>query len=107
MNRKGLRLDQAPPLHLPLRFFLTAPLFGVGAGLLLAWKGAELLLTPWSFPTVGLVQLSTLGFLTTVMLGALDQGSRGLVGRTGRSDNRTVDTVAVTKGRHPRPEGRK
>lgn len=73
MNRKGLRLDQAPPLHLPLRFFLTAPVFGVGAGLLLAWKGADLLLTPWSFPTLALAHLITLGFLTMVMMGALYQ----------------------------------
>lgn len=80
MNRKGLRLDQAPPLHLPLRFFLTAPLFGVGAGLLLAWKGAELLLTPWSFPTLALVHLITLGFLTMVMMGALYQITPVLVG---------------------------
>ncbi len=80
MNRKGLRLDQAPPLHLPLRFFLTAPLFGVGAGLLLAWRGADLLLTPWSFPTLALVHLITLGFLTMVMMGALYQITPVLVG---------------------------
>lgn len=73
MNRKGLHLDQAPPLSLPLRFFLTAPLFAIAAGILLAWQGAEALRSPWAFQTVALTHLITLGFLTMVMAGALYQ----------------------------------
>ena len=78
--RTGLRLDQAPPLHLPLRFFLTGPLFGVAAGALLVFQGAGPLLSPWSFPALALVHLITLGFLTMVMAGALYQITPVLVG---------------------------
>ena len=33
--------EQTPPLSVPYRFFLTAPLFVVAAGLLLAWLGQD------------------------------------------------------------------
>ena len=46
---QGLSLDQAPPLSVPLRFFLTAPAFGVLGGLALALGGAEL----WAVPLAG------------------------------------------------------
>ena len=82
MDRKGLHLDQAPPLHLPLRFFLTAPLFGILAGLLLAWQGAELMSTPLAFNTVALTHLITLGFVSMVMTGALYQLVPVVVGST-------------------------
>jgi uncharacterized protein involved in response to NO len=29
MFNQGLSLDQAPPISVPFRFFLTAPIFGV------------------------------------------------------------------------------
>ncbi len=69
----GLRLDQAPPLHVPLRFFLTAPLFPVAAALLLAWYGPDALATRWSPVMLALTHLLTLGFVTLVMAGALMQ----------------------------------
>src|SRR5487761_2332052 len=34
-----LSFEQAPPISVPYRFFLTAPLFGAVAGLVLAWFG--------------------------------------------------------------------
>ena len=38
MNQMAsLSLDQAPPIGVPLRFFITAPLFAVAAALLLLW----------------------------------------------------------------------
>ena len=80
MFGKGLNLDQAPPLSLPLIFFLTAPLFGMAAGLLLLWRGADLLLTPLAIETVALVHLITLGVVTMVNLGALYQIVPVLVG---------------------------
>ncbi|MBI3992302.1 MAG: hypothetical protein HY342_03440 [Candidatus Lambdaproteobacteria bacterium] len=80
MRRQGLHLDQAPPLHLPLRFFLTAPLFAVAAGLVLLWRGSALLQTTWSPHTVALTHLLTLGFISMVMCGALYQIVPVLVG---------------------------
>jgi len=68
----GLSLEQAPPLEVPLRFFLSAPLFliaaGLGAALLPDWTAAPL--TP---ATLALTHLVTLGFLGMAMLGAMSQ----------------------------------
>jgi hypothetical protein len=69
----GLSLEQAPPLSIPLRFFLTAPLFGVAAGLLLVWQGEAALLSRWVPATLALTHLVTLGVLALVMCGALLQ----------------------------------
>ena len=80
MRRQGLHLDQAPPLHLPLRFFLTAPLFAVAAGLVLLWRGSAVLQIPWSPHTVAVTHLLTLGFISMVMCGALYQIVPVLVG---------------------------
>ena len=73
LNTANLSLDQAPPISIPFRFFLTAPLFGIAAALLLLFKGPELFLTRWSPFTLGLTHLVTLGFLAMVMCGALLQ----------------------------------
>ncbi len=69
----SLALDQAPPFSVPLRFFLTAPLFGAVAGLVLAHHGAEVLASRWSMPALMAVHLITLGFMLQVMTGALLQ----------------------------------
>ena len=47
INTRGLALDQAPPFHIPARFFLTAPLFATLAGLVLVWEGPALLASRW------------------------------------------------------------
>jgi len=73
LNTANLSLDQAPPISIPFRFFLTAPLFGLAAALLVLLKGPELFLTRWSPLTLGLTHLITLGFLAMVMCGALLQ----------------------------------
>lgn len=73
MSAPGLQLDQAPPLSVPLRFFLTAPLFGVLAGLLLLWDGPAGLASRWTSTSLAFTHLLTLGFLTSTMLGALLQ----------------------------------
>ncbi len=67
----GLSLDQAPPFEAPLRFFLSAPLFGAAAGVfILFFASAGYLLSP---DTLVIVHLYTLGFLGMVMIGALQQ----------------------------------
>lgn len=68
-----LSFQQAPPLSVPLRFFLTAPLFGAGAGLALLWLGPQALLSRWAPATVALTHLMTAGFMLQVMCGALFQ----------------------------------
>ena len=66
----SLSLEQAPPLSAPLRFFLTAPLYLVAAGALLAFDGPEALGTRWGPATLALTHLLALGFAAQVMFGA-------------------------------------
>lgn len=69
----GLRLDQAPPFLVPLRFFLTAPVFGAAAAIVLLVGGPSTLGSRWSPALLAATHLLTLGFLTMVMLGAFMQ----------------------------------
>ncbi len=68
----GLAFEQAPPFTLPLRFFLTAPLFLFAAGVQLVLT-PEALASRWAPQTLALTHLITLGFLGMTMLGALTQ----------------------------------
>lgn len=68
-----LSLEQTPPLGVPLRFFLTAPLFAIAAGLVLLVQGPDALLSRWTPTLLALTHLITLGFLGLIMLGALMQ----------------------------------
>lgn len=69
----NLSFEQAPPISVPYRFFLTAPLFGVAAGLLLLVEGDALLTSRWSPGTLALVHLLVAGFMLQAMCGALLQ----------------------------------
>ncbi|MCF6283104.1 MAG: hypothetical protein L3J28_13040 [Candidatus Polarisedimenticolaceae bacterium] len=73
IGQASLSLDQAPPISVPFRFFLTAPLFLFCAGLLLLVYGSDALVSRWSPITLALTHLITLGFLTSVMCGAVMQ----------------------------------
>ncbi|ROR29531.1 hypothetical protein [Inmirania thermothiophila] len=74
MGRFGnLSFERIPPLGVPLRFFLTAPWLGAAAGVaLVLWGGAALTMR-WAPETLAVVHLVTLGFLLTVMAGAVYQ----------------------------------
>ena len=72
MMGPGLALEQAPPFSVPLRFFLTAPLFLMAAGMAAAWQPAWTT-APGVPATLALTHLLTLGYLSMVMLGALTQ----------------------------------
>lgn len=76
----GLSLEQAPPLSVPLRFFLSAPLFGLAAAGLLLWLGPDVLASRWSAGALALNHLLVLGVLAMVMCGALLQMLPVLVG---------------------------
>ena len=68
----GLSFEQAPPFSLPLRFFLTAPLFLLAAALLIVFE-PESLASRWTPQALALTHALTLGFLSMTMLGALMQ----------------------------------
>jgi len=73
MSYPGLALEQAPPVSAPFRFFLTAPLFGLAAVVLLLWFGPDLLQSRWTPGLLALTHLLTLGVLAMAMFGALLQ----------------------------------
>lgn len=68
-----LSFEKAPPLAAPLRFFLTAPLYIVLAGLLIAYEGPALFTSRWMPGTLAATHLLTIGFMLQIMLGALIQ----------------------------------
>ncbi|CAL61840.1 putative permease [Herminiimonas arsenicoxydans] len=73
MIQRALSYDRTPPLSVPLRFFLSAPIFLFAAAALLLWEGPLALLSRWTPATLALTHLLTLGFLSMAMIGALLQ----------------------------------
>jgi len=75
----ALSTRQSPPLGVPLRFFLTAPLF-VAAGGLVLLSHPEALTDRWSAPMLAVTHAWVLGFMLMIMLGALQQVIPVLIG---------------------------
>ncbi len=73
MNIRGLSLETIPPIFTPFRFFLSAPLSGILAAILLIYSGTDIWLTRWNINNLALTHLLTIGFMLIVMLGALYQ----------------------------------
>ncbi|WP_187647841.1 hypothetical protein [Nitrosophilus labii] len=76
----GLSLDQAPPFEAPLRFFLTAPIFAIAAAVLIFFS--QDLSSIHSPETVAILHLFTIGFMSMIMIGAMQQMLPVLVGVT-------------------------
>jgi hypothetical protein len=101
----GLSLAQAPPIHVPLRLFLTAPLFLLAAGTILGWQGDAILASRWSPAALAVTHLITVGFLGQIMCGALLQmlpviagAPVPVVGLTGAGVNLLLTTGAALLG---------
>lgn len=73
MNYTALSLEQTPPLSVPLRYFLTAPVFAIAAALVLLLGGPDVVAGRWHPATLALTHLLTLGFMAMVMMGAAQQ----------------------------------
>ena len=73
MRPAGLALERAPPIAVPFRFFLTAPLFLFAAGGGAVWSGPEALTWRGSPAALAATHFVTLGFMTMVMAGAMLQ----------------------------------
>ncbi|MBI5608924.1 MAG: hypothetical protein HY902_08575 [Deltaproteobacteria bacterium] len=72
-GQDGLRLDQAPPLAIPARFFATVPVALAAVGGVLLVHGGAALSSRWLPATVALTHLLTLGVAAMAMIGALYQ----------------------------------
>ncbi len=73
MNVANLALQQTPPILVPLRFFLTAPIFALFACGLGLYDGFSLFTGRWNLEVLALTHLITLGFISMVMMGAFLQ----------------------------------
>ena len=69
----GLSTEKAPAFSVPIRFFLTGPLFGVAAAVVLLWNGPNTLEERWSPTALALTHFMTLGYLALTMVGAMTQ----------------------------------
>lgn len=69
----NLSFEQAPPISVPYRFFLTAPWFGMAAGMLLVWLGGDVLMSRWTPGLLAATHLLSVGFMLQAMTGALLQ----------------------------------
>src|SRR5699024_3054993 len=85
---RRLSFDASPPLNVPLRFMLTAPLFACLAGLMLLWAGPAALVSRWTGTALALTPIFVIGVLANVMAGAMLQilpvatGTHALATRT-------------------------
>ena len=73
MFNKGLSLEQAPPVGVPFRFFLSAPLFGVLISLVFLFTPFNEISNQYSHFAIGVVHLFTLGILSMIIFGAMQQ----------------------------------
>ena len=73
MNLNGMTFNTLPPIDLPFRFFLTAPVFVIICALLVLFSGEALWLNRWQPSMLALTHGFTLGFITMVMMGSLLQ----------------------------------
>ena len=73
INTAHLSVESAPPIQVPFRFFLTAPLFGVLFSLLLMFQGETLLAGRWNPLLIGSLHLLNIGILMMMVSGVLFQ----------------------------------
>lgn len=73
METPGLSFEQAPPVALPMRFFLAAPVFLAVAGLALMQSHELIFASRWSGAALAVTHLLTAGFMLQIMVGALIQ----------------------------------
>ena len=93
MNMSGLSFNALPPIDLPFRFFLSAPIFIIACALLVLFSGETLWLSRWQPNMLALTHGFTLGFLTMVMMGALLQ-LLPVIGGIGVAKPRLIATMS-------------
>jgi len=73
MKQSQLVLSQTPPFIVPLRFLMTAPLFGVAAAILMLLLDGYHFTSRWSTGMLAYTHLLVLGYVAMVMQAALLQ----------------------------------
>ncbi len=77
----GIRPEQGPPLKVPISFFVLGALGLMAAGILLAALGSQAFANRYMPGALALTHLLTIGFLGSIMLGALYQMVPVVAGR--------------------------
>jgi len=95
MNISGLSFNALPPIDLPFRFFISAPVFIIACAFLVFFSGESLWLSRWQPNMLALTHGFTLGFLTMVMMGALLQ-LLPVIGGIGIAKPRLIATASHT-----------
>lgn len=80
-QENGLSLDQAPPLRIPLLFFSVAPIALLAAGTLLLFREGSAHLSRMDPVSFAVAHCLALGFLGSVMMGALYQMTPVVAGK--------------------------
>jgi len=73
MRMQGVSFESIPAMHIPFRFFNTAPWMGVLAAISLIVGSSAGLHSQWTPSLLAATHFITLGFMATIMLGALFQ----------------------------------
>jgi len=73
MNASNLSFTGLPPIDVPFRYFITAPLFVIAIAILIFNGGEQLWISRWQAETLAITHAFTLGFIASVMMGALFQ----------------------------------
>lgn len=73
MFNEGLSLDQAPPISVPFRFFITAPIFAIIIGVMVLLNDPSQVMNRYSDVSIAIVHLFTLGVLSMIIVGAMQQ----------------------------------
>lgn len=79
MNLEGLSFNNIPKFSTPLRFFISAPIFGLLACVLLLLP--DIWLSRWQAELIAFTHVLTLGFFVMIMFGAITQVLPVLTGR--------------------------
>jgi len=73
MNMSGLSFDALPPINIPFRYFLIAPVFLIIIALFIIYSGPDIWFSRWHPAMLMITHGFTLGFMMSVMMGALFQ----------------------------------
>lgn len=73
MKLSNLSFDSLPSIDVPFRYFITAPLFVIAIALFMIFAEDAWWISRWQPNMLALTHTFTLGFIATIMLGALFQ----------------------------------
>ncbi len=70
---RPLSFSGLPPIDVPFRYFITAPLFVIAIAIMIFLTGDSLWISRWQGEMLAITHAFTLGFMASIMLGALFQ----------------------------------